>query len=401
MHSVIRKRQGLPYTPPESKGFLANSQLFTTQQVRKEPFPPDELGLAFGTFQYPKLVNQATSSDDELRRKALAHILEMLRGAREVSSLVPVGIVAALTKSAEVQHCVESRTLATAALLPLAKDLSGRAAILAQGSATVGALLRLVCDPEPAVRANVLAVCLQLSRFHDGAQALIAGGCVALFVRRCSEEKLADQLAAVLAALTMVTDTEAAGLEQAIKGGAIETVCGLIDGKYQLEQPIPAVCEHGFALLRTLTLGPEQKMLAVSQGVLRILVSMLTPAATYGTDTDPEVLHRVATEAAGALMSITAHTESKEEAVKLGAIAPLSDIVQASHDAEAKQLTSNASSTLTTNALKCISNLAECPLGRKQLRTKALPDLKPLTIASEPLVSKHAELATYRVQWKP
>jgi hypothetical protein len=199
----------------------------------------------------------------------------------------------------------------------------------------------------------------------------------------------------------MVTDTEAAGLEQAIKGGAIETVCGLVDGKYQLEQPIPAVCEHGFALLRTLTLGPEQKMLAVSQGVLRVLVSMLTPAATYGTDTDPEVLHRVATEAAGALMSITAHTESKEEAVKLGAIAPLSDIVHASHDAEAKQLMTNASSTLTTNALKCISNLAECPLGRKQLRTKALPDLKPLTIASEPLVSKHAELATYRVQWKP
>lgn len=402
MHSVIRKRQGLPYTPEQPKGLIANSQHLIGVQVRAGPFPTDELATAYSARSYPKLVGQATSEDDALRRKALSYLNEMLRSTRELSSLVPAGIVPALTQTAEVGHCVESRTLATAGLLPLARDLNGRAAILAEGSTTVPTLLRLVCDKDPQVRCNALAVCLQLARFGEGSRALIAGGCVALLVKRCTEEALGEQLAAVLAALNMVCDTNQEGLDQAIAGSAIETACGLVDGKYLLEQPSPAVCADGFALLRTLTIGAAEKQLAVKQGVLRVLVVMLTPTQTYpGEEEDPELLHRVATEAAGALMSLTVDTECKSEAVRLGAIRPLSQIMRASLQAEQSKELSYDNSTLTNNASKCIANLAECPAGRKQLRSSTLPDLEQLELSAEPLVAKHAALAVYKTEWQP
>jgi len=401
MHAVIRKRQGIPYTPAQPKGLVTNGQHFVSVAVRSEPFPTDELAIAYSVRAYPKLVGQATSTDDDLRLKALARLCKMLQSVRELSSLVPAGIVKALTQTAELPHCTHSRILATEAMLPLARDYNGRSAMLEDDSDMVPTLLRLMRDAEPAVRANALAVHLQLARFPVGARALLAGGCVQLLVGRCTEEKSSEQLAAVLAALAMVTETDAAALKQAISSGAIETVCALVDGKYLLDQPAPAVCQHGFSLLRTLTIGTPEKQLAVSQGVLRPLIDMLSPAVIYtDADADEEVLHCVATQAAGALMSLTAHTECKGEAVRLGAIPPLLVIMQGSVNADRQQQLTYAASMLTNYASKCISNLSEDPSGRKQLQ-KALPNIALLSVAPEPLVSKHAELAKYQVQWQP
>ena len=38
---------------------------------------------------------------------------------------------------------------------------------------------------------------------------------------------------------------------------------------------------------------------------------------------------------------------------------------------------------------------------RKQLKQRALPDLKPLAEAQEPFVGKHTTIAVEKVQWQP
>jgi len=70
MHSVIRKRQGLPWQPEEPKGMSANLSHLVGVQVQAGPFPTDELGLAYSQRSHPKLVRQVVSEDDDLRRKA-------------------------------------------------------------------------------------------------------------------------------------------------------------------------------------------------------------------------------------------------------------------------------------------------------------------------------------------
>ena len=74
MHAVCRKRQGLPWAPDnQPKGIVSHSNHLVSVQVRKGPFEPDDLGLAFGAGSYPKLVKQVTAEDTTLRRKALQH----------------------------------------------------------------------------------------------------------------------------------------------------------------------------------------------------------------------------------------------------------------------------------------------------------------------------------------
>ena len=61
---------------------------------------------------------------------------------------------------------------------------------------------------------------------------------------------------------------------------------------------------------------------------------------------------------------------------------------------------SHETSALTVYVTKCISSLADSPLGRKQLHT-CLGDLEALAQSDEPLVKKHATIAVQRVKWAP
>ena len=114
MHSVMRKRQGLPYQKEEPKGLLANARHLAHVEARAGSFPTDDLGLAYGTRAHPKLVKQCVDPKPELRNRALAHVCEQVRFARETASFLPAGLVPALNESAEDVTDAESRTLATA-----------------------------------------------------------------------------------------------------------------------------------------------------------------------------------------------------------------------------------------------------------------------------------------------
>ena len=399
MHSVIRKRQGLPWAPEEPKGLAANSSHIVGVSVRAGPFETDPLGLAYASWSHPKLVTQCMAEDEQLRRRALAHTCELLRSAREISSFVPAGIVAALNKSAEHAGDAETRKLATAALIPLARDQNARDAMLLEGS-SVPVLLRLACDAEPAVRSNSLAAMLELSKFIPGARAFVGGGAVKLLVKRCVEET--ETLAAVLAALHKLLEVDHDGLAEGIAGGAIATIVKLVTSA----ESRPAVCEYALYALTQLTVGGEEKKAAVAEGVLRKTIALVTEKACrelFG-DEDEEAVVRVQTAAAALLMSLTIDNECKMEAVKLEAVAALTPLVQVALQAEYAEALDYTNSTLVANVTKVIANISEFPPGRKQLKNKkqgALADLKPLVGAAEPIVGKHAQIAVEKVQWMP
>ena len=399
MHQVIRKRQGLPWAPEEPKGLAANSAHVVGVAVRAGPFPTDELGSAYGAREHPKLVKQVTSEDDALRRKALEHVCEMLRSAREIASFVPAGLVPALNTSAEHSSDAETRALATAALLPLARDLHGRGHMLEGESSSVPVLLRLACDTEPRVRGNSLAVLIQLGKDVTGARLLISGGCIKLLVRRCVEEDEPQNLISVIAALRMAMDVQQEGLDEGIKEGAIATICKLLESR-----PSVHACEQGFYALATLTVGGPEKTAALELGIMKLMLTMV------GVDADgdrefpgepPELVHRVSTAALAALMSLTIADECKMEAVRLGAVKALVPLVAPALEAELGGNLDYRNSTQFANATKCIANLAEHPLGRSKLKAAALMDLKPLADAAEPIVQKHTAIAVEKVEWMP
>ena len=416
MHSVIRKRQGLPWAPEEPKGLTTNSSHIAGVAVRAGPFETDPLGLAYSSWSHPKLVTQLTADDEQLRRKALAHTCEMLRSAREIASFVPAGIVPALNKAAEHSADAETRKLATAALLPLARDQNARNTMLELetfeetvlvddaealvtrwrlgAGSSVPVLLRLACDVEAGVRSNSLAVMLELGKFKPGSHALISGGAVKLLVRRCVEDS--ENLAAVLAALNKVMEVDHDGLAEGIKGGAIAQVSQLL----QIEQPA-AVCEHALYALMTLTVGSEEKKQCVQEKVLPRVLALVRPRRDAFRDETEEAVHRVQTAAAALLMSLTIDNECKTEAVRLGAVKELTPLVQIALQEELTNELDYSNSTLFANVTKCIANLAEYPAGRKQLKQRALPDLKPLADAQDSFVGKHTTIAVEKVQWQP
>ena len=61
----------------------------------------------------------------------------------------------------------------------------------------------------------------------------------------------------------------------------------------------------------------------------------------------------------------------------------------------------HSNTTLTANVTKCMANLAEHPLGRKQLHAAALGDLIALAETSEELMTKNVAIAVQKVTWKP
>jgi hypothetical protein len=402
MHSVIRKRQGLPYVPEEPRGLFHNARLLSAVEAKAQPFPPDDLGLAFGDRQHPKLVKQCTAEDAALRNRALAHVCQQVKYARETASFLPAGLVPALNSSAEHATDAESRTLATAALARLSLEGNGREHMLLPGpSASVPTLLRLAVDPEPAVRQNALSCARQLGREGAGAQALVEGGAVALLVARCTAEKGPGLLAPVLAALEIILRTSHAGLAEAIAGGAIAVVCGLLASAIDSE-----ACERACYCLATLTDGIAEKRAAVDEGVVPRLLACLSGlrSAEEAEEEAPEgrvsLRERVATAATAALMSLSIDNDCKATAVQAGAVRALEPLLLDAVARDRQDGLGPANSTLIQNATKLLANLAEEPKGRKQLQ-RSLKELQPLAACEEPLLQKNAAIAIQKVTWKP
>ena len=399
MHSVIRKRQGLPWAPEEPKGMGVNGSHLVGVQVTGGPPPVDELGLAYSLLGHPKLVKQAVSDDEVLRQKSLQHVCEQLRYARETASFLPAGIVPALNKSAEHKTDATTRTLATAALARLSLEGNGREHMLMGGaSASVPVVLRLVVDEEAAVRANALAIVTRLGKDPNGADVLMENGAAGLLVKRCTAEG-EGLLAAVLAALEAIMMTSKSGLSVAIDQGTIAILADLLS-----HSPSMPISEHACYCLHALCVDSPQKIAAKDAGVCKHLVQLVSRMQTVAGETEEtySAIYRVATAAAAALMVITIDNDCKTEAVRVGIVKAMVPLLQMATDVEMREGLNHANSTLTANVMKCIANIAEHPLGRSQLKKlNAVMDLIPLADGGEEGITKHAQIAVQKVNWKP
>ena len=173
---------------------------------------------------------------------------------------------------------------------------------------------------------------------------------------------------------------DAKGLRQALGHGAVETAITLLRS-YDSD-----VRREAAAALAALCAAEAAKDAAIKAGAVATLVALLR---------DADLSTRTA--AAAALVSATTTDEGKRAMVPLGA----------DDDLEAIDLLvgllREGEPALTTNALKCVANVAVHPRARDRLRTS--PDCLALLDAAvaggDALNAKHATIAKTAVLWEP
>lgn len=394
MHAVIRKRQGLPWEKEQPKGLHSNLKHLSTVAAipNFEPLPAETLSIAHGALAYPKLVREIGAPLLVLRQKALRHTLETMCSPRHIASFLAAGVVPALNVAC-ADSDEEVRTLATCALARIAREELGRQAMLPAGSVAV--LLGCAADQALAVRLASVEAVRELARTNSGTRALIDHGFVKLLCERCRAAPdggapNAQLQCTALHALRQACQVES-GHSEAISCGAVSLCVAML--AHEMEE----AREQAAYSLAVLTVGQQEKAVALKESVMTSLLKMLHPSASVA----------VKTAGAATLMTMTNGTRfpngdnaCKHAAVTEGAVSALVPLLQDGLALELGRAMDHATSALTVYVTKCIANLADHPLGRKQLQP-ALADLQPLAESDEPLVRKHAAIAIERVKWEP
>jgi len=381
MHAVCRKYQGLPWTKEEPHGMIANLQHLVDVSVCANPEdpPPDTLMLAYDARAAPKLVKEINADSLPLRQKALKAALRLAAAPKELSSLLTAGFVPALhTAAAEVDVVV--RESAALALAVTARQYNGREQMLVHDS--IGVLSTLVCDAEKNVRQYGLLAILELSKSPVGAQRVVDAGKMKLLIRRCAEEVVELQGLALM--VLQQAMSRADGLTQAVTSNALDTIAPLLDS-------VDPFCREKAGLcLAAYTVSLSEKVAAgESMSVLASLLRLLS---------DKALAVRVA--ATNALMSITIANECKSVAVSLKAVAEISPLLEECVLGELQGGTDAPTRALTLNVLQTMGQLAEHPVGRKQLQG-SLTQLETLTQSTAPQVAKHAANTVALIKWMP
>ena len=382
MHSVCRAHQGVEWTREEPKGLDANLRHLVNVSARPNPesFAPDTLRLAYGAWSAPKLVSEIAGDSLILRQKALREALKQMAAPKELAALLAAGLVPALNGAADDADDAV-RASVTASLAQVARQRGGSEELLAHGSISV--ISRLVVDVLPAARGHALVAILELAKSSVGAKALVDAGAVALLFSRCKEE-VAPLQATALMALQQCMSVQP-GLVQAIADGALEVIVARLS---TAEEPLAR--EKAALCLAAYTVNLHEKKAAEQAGALPPLFELLRDASTA-----------VNTAGAAALMSLTIDNEVKAAAVKAGAVPHLTSLLDGAaiatmHGGESESRTA----ALTVNTLKCISNLAEHPSGRKLLMP-VLDQVEGLCSSDDVHVAKAAKIAAAIVAWKP
>ncbi|KAL1525520.1 hypothetical protein AB1Y20_020376 [Prymnesium parvum] len=392
MHAVIRKRQGLPWEKEVSQGFSKNStHLIQVAAIPNfEPMAEDTLTLAHGVLAYPKLVREINSPLLTLKQKALNKMLEMTVASRHIASFLAVGCVAALNTAARDSDS-EVKGMATNALARIAREDKGRQELVAQQS--VGVLLQCAADESAQVRLAAFEAVSWLAVTHEGMRACYEAGFVKVTVDRCTEEGGESEAQVQLAALVALhaLSKNNPGARAAIDCGAIE-MCVKV-----LEHGTDAMCEQAGYCLTALTFDQLNKSTALASDIMDPLILLLRSNKSLA----------VKMAAASALMSMTngirfedGSNACKKAAIDAGAVGALVPLLQEGLAHERAGTMSHKTSALTVYVTKCIANLADLVIGRKQLQA-CLKDLDILSKSNEPLVRKHATIAVERVKWQP
>ena len=233
-------------------------------------------------------------------------------------------------------------------------------------------------DDESGVRRHVYEALVQLSTGTlKGVRSLVAAGYASTLVGKAAREVVELQPLALQLLCNCLSD--ATGLDQALEHGAVSTCITL------LRSFDSAVRRDAASTLATLCFAEAAKHAAIDGGAVPILVDLLK---------DPDQATR--TGAAAAVVAVTTTDEGKR------AMVPSGDDGLEAVDLLVGLLREGAPA-LTTNALKCVANVAVHPRARRRMNDS--PDCLALLDAAiagdDALNAKHAEIAKAAVLWEP
>eukprot|EP00595_Chromulina_sp_UTEXLB2642_P001010 CAMPEP_0196765066 /NCGR_PEP_ID=MMETSP1095-20130614/7501_1 /TAXON_ID=96789 ORGANISM="Chromulina nebulosa, Strain UTEXLB2642" /NCGR_SAMPLE_ID=MMETSP1095 /ASSEMBLY_ACC=CAM_ASM_000446 /LENGTH=282 /DNA_ID=CAMNT_0042122357 /DNA_START=59 /DNA_END=908 /DNA_ORIENTATION=+ len=188
------------------------------------PIPESKIVAAYGLRKCPKLVEQISGSDLQVRINALSVACDELLNPYSVFSCVESGIVSVLASMVSDKDFT-TREKASKCLAVLAQDSNGLEAIIREE--VVAEILLGRQDPTEQVRGNVYECLLHVSRTIEGADACSAAGTTAVLVDALRTETLSLK-STILQYLYNVAST-LSGLMDAIESGAIQIIIELLD----------------------------------------------------------------------------------------------------------------------------------------------------------------------------
>jgi len=340
---------------------------------------PTKIVEAYGLGKCPKLVNQICSSDLDIRINALAVICDEFKNPYSIEGCVREGAITVLAAMI-TDPDYTTRVRATCALHLAALDANGFGAILKYQNEVFPKLVEGVYDPSEVVRENVYKCVLATTRTAEGIEACVVNRVTKAFVEVLAKEINVLQ-PILLRTLHNIVGSES-GLLEALNSKAVGAFIKLIDAS-QLQNPqtciaiaeaaraLGFICYDGRAKKEALALGAVEKLVDIIK--FKNISQNLKVCVTI------------------ALMAITITNEGKikvYDAAGLDAVLPL---------------LFDDSAMVVVNTLKIISNLAVYPKSREAFisDTACTVKLRKLTKSEDPLIAKHAGTALAAVNWTP
>jgi hypothetical protein len=352
-----------------------------SHEAQGQPVPKDESVIveAFGDRKCPKLIEQVMSDNPVTRRNALSVLCDEMHNPMSVQGCVEAGMVQVLNNYIAKSEDPPTKELASRALSIVALDANGRTAMLEEN--TAGEVVPGIDDVDVNVRANLYEALVNFTRgpipcLHS----VIAAKYASTLVGKAAIE--VPEVQPFVLKLLYNCIREESGLDDVLGAGGVRTCIGLLSSKSV------DVRKEAATTLAFLCFTEAAKQDAIKGGAVPLLVGLLPDG---GVPDLPDAA--VQSAACAALVSITTTDEGKMAIVPAEGTEPIIAL-----------LASCSKRNVKLTLLKLIANVVVHPQVREQMRhdDRVLPTLDEWEAGEEDtLIAKHACIAKAAVLWEP
>jgi len=355
-----------------------NGLHMTAFGAQANPKPQGKYTITRGweKFAFPKAVRLLRDGDLEIQQKALLTVSELLRTGEACVQLVHAGVVAALTECLGAPDpTVRQRAAADFEILVGVAGTRGCTQMLTDGA--VETLLSLLDDVSTPVRHAVYNALVEACARSPAIQARLCSidGTLAGLLARAGDHTGEEDLERMACALELIrvclAGRNPGAAEQLLDAGGLAALVQIMS-----KQDI-AVVEGATTVLGLLCAEWKAKEEAVKVGAVAALTNLMGAHALLSTKI----------VAVHALMHICVDIVGKAAAVKAGAVPLISQALEVDDE------------KLILNSLQCVASIAENKAGRAALQPVA-PRLAQLMYHHITVIQRHAMLAKRAVEFK-
>lgn len=343
-------------------------------EVKLEPSDISDTRIvsAYGFRKFPKLLEQISSSNVDIRSNALDVLCEELLNPYGVYSSASAGVVKVLGNLV-IDRDVRSRIRSAKALSIISKDANGLNAILDHDS--LSNIIKAITIEDNEFKTFLYECLMHLTRSALGVDACNAVGCIQIFANGI-ESEIDNIKILILQAIYNIAGSDK-GLQASLTNGIIEICVRL------LKSSNPKVQSNAARTLGFLCFDERGKTIALSSNMISSIFEVLD---TYKS-LDSEVLGSMLM----ALMSVSSTDEGKKQCFNERFIETIVELLD------------HRDKLVKLNVLKVISNIAVYPPIRKllMLNNRCVSNLNSIYLTDDPFLKKHALIASNAVTWKP